>query len=477
MLRPFKIFISYRREDAIGHAGRLYDRLVKQFGESNVFIDVDNIPAGSDFAQVIRAAVSSCRVLLVIISRGWLSSKDQANGRRLDNEKDFVRLEIEAALSRGITIIPVLVQGAQMPQARDLPLSLAALAERQAIELSDSRWPYDLGRLLSVLKAEKRRVPEAPKEKPPLEPRRLASIVSVGNASLAAALAMLLGFLWMAYQIGSRAQSGDLTAVGPAQPMSSDSAQPQSQVPGAGRIDTSAETSSADPGRIRVLRAGTSIRLESPNAFPGTICCFVRDDHNQVYLLTSQFAFPGGRGDWVIQPVKKPMAEAGERIAVLSRSLSPLSGEENISAGLALLLPGVQASPEIDGIGPITGVAPDVHPGEPVTVIGGISGVVRTIVEATHINGEQFKTPLGVQTFNELIEIKSSFRLGDPGAPVINGKNQLVGVVLAGSEMSISIMPIVPILQKFKVTLLDAPQASKTTPQSAQRSHRGPRGS
>jgi hypothetical protein len=107
-----RIFISYRREDSSGWAGRLYDRLSQRFGGDNVFMDIDTIDPGLDFVEVIQQAVGSCDVLVALIGRHWLTSTDEQGQRRLENPEDFVRLEITAALERNIRVIPALLQGA-----------------------------------------------------------------------------------------------------------------------------------------------------------------------------------------------------------------------------------------------------------------------------------------------------------------------------------------------------------------------------
>jgi hypothetical protein len=106
-----RVFISYRRGDAAYPAGRLFDRLVDRFGAGRVFEDVDSIEPGDDFAEVITATVESCAVLLAVIGPHWLAAAGQDGRRRLDDPEDFVRLEIEAALARGVRVIPVLVDG------------------------------------------------------------------------------------------------------------------------------------------------------------------------------------------------------------------------------------------------------------------------------------------------------------------------------------------------------------------------------
>jgi TIR domain len=141
------IFISYRRADASWPALWLADRLGHQFGTAVVFQDVDSIRPGDDFAAEIEAAVGACSVLLAVIGPQWLAAEGDA--RRLDDPQDWVRLEIEAAMKREIRIIPVLVDGARMPSAGQLPPSLRDLARRQAVTLSPES--LDTRRLVSVL--------------------------------------------------------------------------------------------------------------------------------------------------------------------------------------------------------------------------------------------------------------------------------------------------------------------------------------
>jgi hypothetical protein len=148
-----RIFISYRRDETAYPAGWLFDRLAQHFGSAQVFKDVDSIELGDDFVEVISRAVGSCDVLLALIGDQWLNITDLHGRRRLDDPDDFVRLEIEAALARKVRIIPILVDGANMPRADELPAGLSGLVRRQALELSPSRFEYDTSRLLKVLDA------------------------------------------------------------------------------------------------------------------------------------------------------------------------------------------------------------------------------------------------------------------------------------------------------------------------------------
>jgi hypothetical protein len=147
---PGRVFISYRREETAYPAGWLYDRLANRYG-GEVFKDVDSIQLGDDFVEVITRAVGSCDVLLALIGDQWLTITDQHGRRRLDDPDDFVRLEIEAALTRNVRVIPILVEGARLPRADELPPSLARLVRRQALELSPARFDFDTSRLLKVL--------------------------------------------------------------------------------------------------------------------------------------------------------------------------------------------------------------------------------------------------------------------------------------------------------------------------------------
>jgi hypothetical protein len=138
-----KIFISYRREDSIDIAGRIYDRLSTHFGRDSVFFDVDTIPLGIDFRNYLEDWIGRSDLVLVIIGPRWLDSRAGGDagttGRRLDNPADFVRIEVASALARGIPVIPVLVGGATMPGPARLPDSLADLAFRHAIEVNSGR--------------------------------------------------------------------------------------------------------------------------------------------------------------------------------------------------------------------------------------------------------------------------------------------------------------------------------------------------
>ncbi len=145
------IFVSYRRQDNSHLAGRLYDCLADRFGEDQVFIDVDTIEPGVDFAEEINRAVAACKVLLAVIGPNWLTATDERDRRRLDDPDDIVRLEIEAALARSVRVIPILAEGAVMPGRHDLPESLAGLARRNALLIRHESFRDDAGRLITAI--------------------------------------------------------------------------------------------------------------------------------------------------------------------------------------------------------------------------------------------------------------------------------------------------------------------------------------
>jgi formylglycine-generating enzyme required for sulfatase activity len=142
-----KIFINYRRDDSAGYVNHLYDILCEHFNRADVFRDLRDIAPGEDFVQVIEDAVAECEVMLVMIGKNWLTVSD-GTGRRIDNPKDFVRLEIASALKRNIRVIPVLVGRALMPHDPDLPDDLKKLARRNAVELSDRDFRQDVNDIL-----------------------------------------------------------------------------------------------------------------------------------------------------------------------------------------------------------------------------------------------------------------------------------------------------------------------------------------
>jgi hypothetical protein len=145
------IFISYRRDDAAGEAGRLSDHLTRRFGPHAVFMDIDTIAPGTDFVVELDRALGSTAVVIVVIGRKWLTVTNPDGSRRIDASADFVRREIVTAFERGTRVIPLLVQGAVMPSAADLPAELAPLATRQASAIQHEEFSADAQRLADAI--------------------------------------------------------------------------------------------------------------------------------------------------------------------------------------------------------------------------------------------------------------------------------------------------------------------------------------
>ncbi len=165
------IFLSYRRGDTSGYAGRLYDHLVQEFGKRRVFMDIDTLEPGVDFIDALQETLRSSDVLLLLMGWQWTSIADRKGKTRLHDEDDFVRLELERALQWEIRVIPVLVGGAEMPRREELPASIADITRRHAIEISDSRWAYDVKRLTEIV----RKVPTQSESKRGGRPRRASA--------------------------------------------------------------------------------------------------------------------------------------------------------------------------------------------------------------------------------------------------------------------------------------------------------------
>jgi hypothetical protein len=144
------VFISYRRDDAPGYTRALYEALEKQFGAAQVYMDVDAIKPGVDFVEALEAALASCHILIAVIGENWLIASND-RGRRIDDPNDFVRMEIATALKRGIPVVPLLVEGATMPSAEDVPSDLKPLARRNALAISHARFSGDLARVVAAI--------------------------------------------------------------------------------------------------------------------------------------------------------------------------------------------------------------------------------------------------------------------------------------------------------------------------------------
>jgi hypothetical protein len=196
-----RVFISYRREDSRGYAGRLQGDLSRRYTSEAIFRDIE-IPPGVDFGQHINMLIDNCNVVLVMIGNGWLDARDREGKRRIEKDDDWVRLEIERALARSnVEVIPVLVDGAKLPPREELPGSLASLRRLNAFELSDRRWDYDVSELGRYLDAALRGTsairpqppePPAPAPDPAPAPTPATSRTDHHGAALAGAGAALV---------------------------------------------------------------------------------------------------------------------------------------------------------------------------------------------------------------------------------------------------------------------------------------------
>ena len=206
------IFLSYRREDTEGQAGRLYDDLVAAFGSDSVFMDVAAIQPGRDFRKSIDQSLSSCGVFLSLIGKSWLTAKDTSGQRRLDDPADFVRIETGAALKRDIPVIPVLVQGASAPKTDQLPDDLKELAFRNAVELTHPRWDSDIQVLITALR------PHISQSSPKPEPERVQPGGKLrATKSLAVIAVLLVIVIGLAFYLRPVKKVGDNPANRPAE--------------------------------------------------------------------------------------------------------------------------------------------------------------------------------------------------------------------------------------------------------------------
>jgi HEAT repeat protein len=145
-----RVLLSYRRDDSASMCGRLYDRLVARWGADHVFRDIDSIAPGEAFAARITESIGSCDAVIVLIGPDWLGPRGDGT-RRIDNPADFVRIEVAQALAQGKRVIPLLHDGARMPESVALPAAIAELAERNALEISDGHFGADVARLIAAV--------------------------------------------------------------------------------------------------------------------------------------------------------------------------------------------------------------------------------------------------------------------------------------------------------------------------------------
>ncbi|MBL9136651.1 MAG: tandem-95 repeat protein [Verrucomicrobiales bacterium] len=182
------VMISYRRGDSAAFAGRLYDRLLEEFGRDVVFRDLESIEPGLDFAEALQRVLGRCDAVIVVVGKDWTSVTAPDGRRRLDIPEDWVRLEVATALERGIRVIPFLMPGVSMPSEEELPAPLKSFARRNAISTSDTHFDADVERLIKIL----------PSRFGQRRNRRLAGWIAAG----AGALALAVWGLWTVLSAG-----------------------------------------------------------------------------------------------------------------------------------------------------------------------------------------------------------------------------------------------------------------------------------
>ncbi|MBB5056821.1 hypothetical protein HDF16_001506 [Granulicella aggregans] len=262
------IFISYRRDDSEGEAGRLFDDLTRAFGSEAVFMDVAGIKPGVDFRRAIEQNVASCGVLLAMIGPRWLSTANSEGARRLDDPNDFVALEIASAMKRDVPVIPVLVHEATMPAVDKLPESLKDLAFHNSVELSHARWNSDVGLLIEALKAYVTQSPSAqtavvhatvpvqlPAPHPPGDVSRPAADGSKTPLIAGIALVTLAvagGMAYLAMRPSAAPKPVDSTPV-------TGAANPANNPSGAASAATSSDAPATTPVQARTMTASVSV--------------------------------------------------------------------------------------------------------------------------------------------------------------------------------------------------------------------------
>ena len=198
-----KLFISYRRGDARGIAGRLSDTIAAYFGDQRVFRDIESIEGGADFGNVIEESLQTADAVIVLIGPDWLTLQDDNGQRRIDDPQDWVAQEIAVAMQLKKPVFPVLVENASMPRAEELPEKLKHLTRYNAISISDDRWKTDVERLAKIISFE---IPSASERK--LYYVNLgvsfalsASLISIVGIALTifSSLSVTLRILWISF--------------------------------------------------------------------------------------------------------------------------------------------------------------------------------------------------------------------------------------------------------------------------------------
>ncbi len=250
------IFVSYRRQDSQSAAGRLTDHLKEHLRTVSIFRDVETIEPGMDFVEAIERALRSCGVLIAVIGPRWVDAADADGARRLDDPNDYTRLEIATALTRtDVRVIPVLVEGATMPTTGQLPEDLEPLARRNAIELSDKRWDFDVSLLVDTL----RKALELPEPKAAEAPQTTSTSSGKTGSRKKWWIGGGLAFLILAALIGE--QDGGLDPVPPMpspQPLGATGGG-VSVAPATGTINLTGLWRDSDGGMHEIVQRGSEL--------------------------------------------------------------------------------------------------------------------------------------------------------------------------------------------------------------------------
>lgn len=203
---PRRVFISYRRSDSASAAGRLDDALKQVFGQARVFRDTKDIRPGMNFVTTIEQGLRDCAVVLAVIGPNWLARLQNFGSRPSDGPVDFLRFEIKSALTQGVQLIPILVDGATMPVAQGLPDELKPLVQLQGLELRDKDWEHDLEQLAEVLR-------------PILDPPQIDTPPAVPtNRRVGVATALGVAIIVLIAIVHAGLSRGPLTGIGAAAP-------------------------------------------------------------------------------------------------------------------------------------------------------------------------------------------------------------------------------------------------------------------
>ena len=410
------IFISYRRDDSEGHAGRLFEDLCDRFGKEAVFMDVAGIEAGRDFRRAIEAQVASCGVLLAIIGKNWLTVTDEKGRRRLDDPYDFVRLETAGALKRDIPVVPVLVHGAEMPSVDDLPDDLKDLAFRNGVGLTHARWASDVNLLIAALMpyvGETAPTPLPPSPPPPPPPpdrsthRSQAWLIAPLGALAAGGLAY---FVWDRFPSSPEVPTVAASAPGPT---ASTVAQAPAVVAKIAPVSTPAPTPAPAPAPAPAVTA-------APTPAPAPAPVVVEKEVPSHVIAESPSPAPAPKPKPVDKPVvahapapaPRPTPAPAPRPAYVAPSPAP-------APVAAAPTPVTRIPPSSETQAPDIAVAAAPNPGsDQVGVPGAASMATRTITvgpDTKYVNvtgGETVRIQVGGRTFAwNFIGTRSSFDL------------------------------------------------------------------